>query len=107
MDHNTTIAELLDDVEQTCMLRGWGRDERGIAVSIAVEAGELLEHFQWEDFSRRSDQEKIRLELMLSTYEPLTIHRWIQRIIRMSPGILSRSAASTKRRGIKKVSGKI
>lgn len=29
--------------------RGWDPDARGLAISIVLEAGELLEHFQWSE----------------------------------------------------------
>lgn len=44
--------------------RGWDRlKPSGIAKSIAIESGELLEHFQWEDLSLeevKKDKEKVQ-----------------------------------------------
>jgi NTP pyrophosphatase (non-canonical NTP hydrolase) len=47
----TTIKDLSDQLEQFCKERQWDRfhTPQNLAVSVAVEAGELLEHFQWPD----------------------------------------------------------
>jgi NTP pyrophosphatase (non-canonical NTP hydrolase) len=49
MDSNTTIAELKDLVRAFIVEREWERYHAGknLAMSIAIEAAELMEHFQW------------------------------------------------------------
>jgi len=44
------FAAIIDRLREFCEARGWGSDHTPInlAVSIAVETGELLEHFQRE-----------------------------------------------------------
>lgn len=43
--------------------RDWKPTERGLAISITLEAAELLEHFQWDDYQKREDQAAIAEEL--------------------------------------------
>jgi dCTP diphosphatase len=58
-DDETTIQELKDLVAQFRDERGWSKHHqpRNLAVSIAVEAAELLEHFQWGEYSTHDKQE--------------------------------------------------
>ena len=51
-----TIRELTDQIHAMCRAHGWYGDTspyaqtpRNIATSVAVEAAEMLEHFQWGD----------------------------------------------------------
>lgn len=48
-DDRTTIAELRELLRQFIAEREWQRyhDPKNLAMSIAIEAGELMEHFQW------------------------------------------------------------
>ncbi len=50
-DTTTTIAQLRDMMRDFVAQREWQRyhTPRNLAVSAAVEAGELLELFQWDD----------------------------------------------------------
>jgi hypothetical protein len=54
-DNTTSIQELKDAIRTFREERGWGksRTPRNMAVSIAVEAAELLEHFQWGEYDER------------------------------------------------------
>jgi NTP pyrophosphatase (non-canonical NTP hydrolase) len=49
MDHQTTINELRTAVQQFIDDRNWDQfhSPKNLALSIAVEAAELMEHFQW------------------------------------------------------------
>ena len=49
-DSTTTIQQLKDSVEQFKADRDWGQyhTPQDLAVSISIEAAELLEVFQWE-----------------------------------------------------------
>ena len=53
-DATTTVAELKKLVDDFVAERDWERfhDPKNLAASIAIEAAELMEHFQW----LRSDQ---------------------------------------------------
>jgi dCTP diphosphatase len=57
-DTNTTIGELRQAVEQFVAARQWERyhTPKNLAMSIAIEAAELMEHFQWS-----TDEEGARL----------------------------------------------
>jgi dCTP diphosphatase len=58
-DNTTSIQELKDAIRTFREERGWGksRTPRNMAVSIAVEAAELLEHFQWGEYDEKKKQE--------------------------------------------------
>lgn len=53
-DSNTTVAELTKLVNDFVAERAWEpfHDAKNLSASIAIEAAELMEHFQW----LRSDQ---------------------------------------------------
>ena len=48
-DHQTTVAELTALVERFVAERDWQQfhDPKNLSASIAIEAAELMEHFQW------------------------------------------------------------
>ena len=49
-DNDTTIGELRERVAGFISERDWEQfhDPKNLAMSIAIEAAELMEHFQWE-----------------------------------------------------------
>lgn len=68
MDENTTFGQLKKQVSEFRDARGWLKDDtpRSLAISISVEAAELLEHFQWTDDRRAREalvNEKERVEI--------------------------------------------
>ncbi len=64
-DRGTTVAELVDLVDDFVAERQWQRfhDPKNLSASIAIEAAELMEHFQWlrsdELAAVRQDQQKM------------------------------------------------
>ena len=50
MDRETTIESLKRQVNEFRDARGWLKFDtpRSLAISISIEAAELLEHFQWK-----------------------------------------------------------
>lgn len=48
-DSETTVAQLRRTVEAFVAERDWGRfhTPKNLAMSLAIEAAELMEHFQW------------------------------------------------------------
>ena len=48
-DHESTVAELRALVEEFVAEREWSKyhSPKNLAMSIAIEAAELMEHFQW------------------------------------------------------------
>jgi dCTP diphosphatase len=48
-DEETTVAELKQRMADFIAVRDWGKYHRprNLAMSIAIEAAELMEHFQW------------------------------------------------------------
>jgi dCTP diphosphatase len=63
-DVETTLQELKDLVVRFREERNWGKHHtpKNLAMSIAIEAAELMEHFQWDEYTKRN-QEKIAEEL--------------------------------------------
>lgn len=63
-DETATIQKLKDLVEKFRKERNWGKhhSSKNLAVSIAIEAAELMEHFQWDDYKKENKAE-IKSEL--------------------------------------------
>ena len=65
-DAETTVAEMRRWVRQFVERRDWGQfhSPKNLSMSLAIEAAELMEHFQWLtlDESRRAADEPARLE---------------------------------------------
>lgn len=63
-DANSTIHSLRENVAQFVRERDWNQFHapKNISMSIAIEAAELMEHFQWMDIdaSRRVDEDTKR-----------------------------------------------
>jgi len=51
MDDQTTVDELRQLVEQFVAERNWHQfhTPKNLAMALAIEAAELMEHFQWLD----------------------------------------------------------
>jgi NTP pyrophosphatase (non-canonical NTP hydrolase) len=64
-DQTTTVAELRTLVRQFVAERDWRQFHapKNLAMSIAIEAAELMEHFQWIDMdaSRRTPADEAKL----------------------------------------------
>lgn len=63
MDEITTIGGLQNEVLAHCRERGWVPNDKNLAISVAIEAAELLEHFQWDDYGDRTDNDEVAMEL--------------------------------------------
>jgi NTP pyrophosphatase (non-canonical NTP hydrolase) len=65
-DRDTTIAELADLVRHFVDERNWGQfhSPKNLAMGMAIEAAELMEHFQWltTDASRTAGNDAQELE---------------------------------------------
>lgn len=57
-DANTTISQLQDEVQQFVLERDWAKYQtpKNLSMSIAIEAAEIMEHFQWN-----SSEESVHL----------------------------------------------
>ena len=62
-----TIQELTDEMNRFVETMGWYREDspcaqtpRNIAISLSLEAAEVLEHFQW---SKQADRDALAKEL--------------------------------------------
>lgn len=64
-DSSTTIAQLRESIRQFVAERDWEQfhSPKNLAMALAVEAAELMEHFQWIDIGESrafaDDQEKL------------------------------------------------
>jgi len=60
-DTETTLQELKDLMLEFREERGWNKDmsPKNMAISICLEAAELLEHFQWDEYKNEDEQEII------------------------------------------------
>lgn len=58
MDEQTTIAELRAAVARFVAARAWQgyHTPKNLAMSIAIEAAEIMEHFQWLTVQEGQDQ---------------------------------------------------
>lgn len=58
-DSQTTVQELKDLIIQFRDERGWKKHHtpKNLAMSIAIEAAELMEHFQWDEYSPHTKKE--------------------------------------------------
>lgn len=56
-DTNTSIAQLRDEVHQFVQDRNWGKyhTPKNLGMSIAIEAAEIMEHFQWYSSQKSVD----------------------------------------------------
>ncbi|WP_460528551.1 nucleotide pyrophosphohydrolase [Chitinimonas naiadis] len=65
-DNLTTLADLKQSIARFAADRDWHRFHTGknLAMSIAIEAAELMEHFQWEpEADGQSDPAEVAEEL--------------------------------------------
>lgn len=60
LDTNTTIFQLRDEVQQFVQERDWEKyhTPKNLGMSIAIEAAEIMEHFQW--YSNEKSVELVR-----------------------------------------------
>ena len=60
-DTTTTLQQLKTRVKKFQQERNWNPQIKNLAISIAIEAAELLELFQWDDYAeyqKRQDAKK-------------------------------------------------
>ena len=62
-DHQTAIAELKDIVKEFVDARQWNafHSPKNLSMSLAIEAAELMEHFQWVG-TERSEERRVGKE---------------------------------------------
>jgi NTP pyrophosphatase (non-canonical NTP hydrolase) len=56
-DDATTVQQIRELVDQFVSARNWHRfhNPKNLAMSLAIEAGELMEHFQWLTLEQAGD----------------------------------------------------
>lgn len=64
MDEDTTLEDLKKQIRKFRDDRNWDQHHsaKNLATSIVLEVSELLEHFQWDDFTK-SEQAEVEQEL--------------------------------------------
>jgi NTP pyrophosphatase (non-canonical NTP hydrolase) len=60
-DDETTVQQLKDLAKEFRDARGWEREftPKNLSMSIAIEAAELMEHFQWNSYRKEHDQDVV------------------------------------------------
>lgn len=60
-DTNTTISQLRGEVHAFVQERDWGKyhTPKNLGMSIAIEAAEIMEHFQWHSSKQSVDLIKV------------------------------------------------
>ena len=55
-DANTTVSTIRAEVQQFGLERDWGKyhTPKNLSMSIAIEAAEIMEHFQWQSSEQSS-----------------------------------------------------
>jgi len=60
-DHNTKVSDLLFRMKQFRDERGWShQDPKDMALSLVLEATELLEHFQWKTGDQVEEEARLK-----------------------------------------------
>jgi len=66
-DTKTTVSRLRELASKSRQARGWNPSAKNLAISLSLEASELLEHFQWDDWESllkgKKKKEEIELEV--------------------------------------------
>jgi NTP pyrophosphatase (non-canonical NTP hydrolase) len=64
-DKNVTFSYIKDKVKEFVDERDWGKfhSPKNLSMSIAIEAAELMEHFQWENSDKRDFPEDKMTEI--------------------------------------------
>jgi NTP pyrophosphatase (non-canonical NTP hydrolase) len=62
-DRSATVEDLKAGIRRFTSARGWNPGARSLAISISIEAAELLEHFQWQRDAREGDRDEVAGEL--------------------------------------------
>lgn len=67
-DTQTTINDLRERANEFLEKRGWGKNltPKNLAVSIAIEAAELMEHYQWDEYTVDNQQKQAAIKAELA-----------------------------------------
>jgi NTP pyrophosphatase (non-canonical NTP hydrolase) len=103
-DTNTTISQLRDEILQFGQERDWGKyhTPKNLGMSIAIEAAEIMEHFQWHSSEGSVDliQEPETKQLVADELADVLVYCLIlanQAEIDISSAVRSKMARNKKR----------
>lgn len=67
-DAQTTIDDLKKRANKFIDERSWGKhhSQKNLAVSIAIEAAELMEHYQWDEYTVDDQQKQMAIQAELA-----------------------------------------
>ncbi|OGM02246.1 hypothetical protein A2115_01945 [Candidatus Woesebacteria bacterium GWA1_41_8] len=65
MDKKIFVGRLRELCRKSRTARGWNPSAKNAAISLCLEASELLEHFQWDDWKELLKNKKKREEIEL------------------------------------------
>lgn len=101
---NLTFQDILDKIYAHLEERDWHHQPpRGLAISLALEAGELLEHYQWSDQPKSSKDE---LAAELADIMIYAFQFAMQEGIDIPAAILQKLAVQAKKYPAKEFKGK-
>jgi len=105
-DKKTTIKQLKDIADKFVKDRNWGKHHslKNLAVSIAIEAAELMEHFQWDEL--RWEKNKKAVEEELADVLIYCLYFAIEEKIDISKAIEAKLAKAAKKYPVKIFNGK-
>ena len=73
MDNETKLSKIKDEIKEFVHSRDWTKHHtaKNLALSISIEASELLEHFQWStkqdiDFALKNPEKKLEISAELA-----------------------------------------
>lgn len=114
MDSRTTVSELCAAVDRFVGARNWYNfhTPKNLAMSIAIEAAEIMEHFQWQEVKESAEQIKdadFRAEVADELADVLIYALSFANVsgIDVSEAIYKKLARNEVRFPIEKVSGKL
>ena len=61
-DRIATISKLKQRIRKFQQERNWNPHAKNLAISIVIEAAELLEHYQWDDYEEYQKREDAKRE---------------------------------------------
>ncbi len=114
MDSSTTLTDLKSAVDRFVAARDWYRyhTPKNLAMSIAIEAAEIMEHFQWHDAQEsaaRMLESEVKNEVADELADVLIYCLSFANVtdIDISAAILKKLARNEGRFPVEQVSGKL
>jgi dCTP diphosphatase len=110
-DKITTIQEVKDKLGQFMIERNWEQfhSPKNLAMSIAIEAGELMEHFQWQTSEKSieiMESNRAEIEKEIADVGILLLELCRMYNVDLSKAIENKMEINSKRYQVEKCKGK-